>query len=291
MGKVATGRGGAEDEVRPLLLCLGDILHTGDALRSTGGCMRGQGPRVGKPSIFPTAQLRCPIITGRRRGEPAECTWYIASLGEHSAICLGVAALGEHAVPLAEDWATPGKVGRVWYVTLRGSEPGRPGGGSFMDGSRVVSSSSALFANESTIITLRWQDYVMSVLINEKLVGTIRTDTGGETEEGQDPPALRFAAQFWQDNDQIVLQSHNLQNSRWLPRVHPLFALHLCMSNLSRALKLDMPYPQPCLQTAQAGSGLLASRISKQTHRKVDGATTSDPFQKAGQLFGQKLCS
>ena len=214
MGKAATGRGGAEDDKSSLLLCLGHILHTGDALRSTGGCMRGQGPRVGKPSIFPTAQLRYPINAGRRRREPAECTWYIASLGERSAICLGVAALGEHAVPLAEDWATPGKVGRVWYVTLRGSELGRPGGGSFMDGSRVVTSSSALFATESTIITLRWQAHVMSVLINEKLVGTIRTDTGDATEEGRDPPALHFAAQFWKDNDQIVLQTHNLQNSR-----------------------------------------------------------------------------
>lgn len=178
--------------------------------------MRGQGPRAGQPSIFPTVALRYPITN--HLSAPAECTWYISALGRQSAICLGISTLGEDAIPLAEDWATAGKAGRVWYVTLRGSNPGLPGGGSFMDGRRVVSSSSALSACKSTVVTIQWHAHVMSVFINEKLVGTMRTDTGEELAEGQASPKLRFVAQFWQAEDQIVLQGHNLQDNRLLAR-------------------------------------------------------------------------
>ena len=202
-------------EEEDAILCLGDVSRIGKTLRSTGGCMRGQGPRLGLPSIFPTVALRYPLVSSHE-DSPAECTWYVSNLREQSAICFGVSALGTHAIPLAEDWGTAAKTGRVWYVILRGSKPGHSGGGSFMDGRRVVSSSSALFARKSTWVTLQWHAHVMSVFINEKLVGTMRTDTGVESEEGQAAPELRFATQFWQEKDMIELKGHNLQDSRWI---------------------------------------------------------------------------
>jgi len=123
------------------LVGLGDIVLAGETLRCVGSCMPGQGPRAGKSGIFPSAVLRHPIDT---HGE-AECRWYIAELKRNSGVCLGVSTFGEHAA-VAEDWAGAGKAGHVWYVIIRGSEPkGRAGGGSFMDGGRVVSTCSALF--------------------------------------------------------------------------------------------------------------------------------------------------
>ena len=196
-----------------LVLCLGDILRTGDLLRSAGRCMPGQGPREGKSAIFPTAVLSPPI------DKEAECTWYIAHLKPASAINLGVATMGVHAIPLAEDWASAGKEGRVWYVILRGAEGEKAGGGSFMDGGRVVSSSSALFAGKGTLVTLRWSNQVMQVYLNGDLVGSIHTEmqtpkspTGERTTH-----ALRFVVQFWNDDDQILLKSHSLESDKAVP--------------------------------------------------------------------------
>jgi len=185
------------------VITLGEVMHIGDLIASSGACEPGQGPRVKKNPIFPTAVLQDPIDVANK----SECTFIIGKLKPNSAISLGVSNMGVHSLT-AEDWAGKGKTGHVWFVILRAGGEGRPlGGGSFMDGSRVISSSSALFANPGTRVTLKWHKDVMQVEINGDLVGSIRTDSTPAATREHVGHHLRFGAQFWNARDQLVLKS------------------------------------------------------------------------------------
>ena len=55
-------------------------------------------------------------------------------------------------------------------------------------------------------MTLRWRAHVMTVWINDKEVGSIRTDSASQN---RSPHQMRFCIQFWQENDQVVLKSYD----------------------------------------------------------------------------------
>ena len=169
--------------------------------------------------------LRQPIDTVG--GGEYQCSWVIEQLGANSAISLGVGWLGEdEPIPLCEDWAGPRKVGKVWYVILR------EGGGAFLNGGRVLRSSTSLAVRTGSTVLLRWRPQELSVVIDDRAVGAIPTplkllhrsqhdhDTLHTNSDlshvpswpcQAEAPRLRFVAQFWRNNDQISLKQHNLQ--------------------------------------------------------------------------------
>ena len=178
---------------------------------------RGLGPREGQSPLFPTVVLRQPIDTVG--GGEYQCSWVIEQLVANSAISLGVGWLGEdEPIPLCEDWAGPRKVGKVWYVILR------EGGGAFLNGGRVLRSSTSLSVRTGSTVLLRWRPQELSVVIDDKAVGAIPTPLkllqGGADRQGRayaphhaEARRLRFVAQFWSNNDQISLKQHNLRPS------------------------------------------------------------------------------